>query len=64
MGEHAADIERLAVSIAVLVSSPLTRACASLCVRVCKPPQPVKIWTDEDEATAWAQERHEAGGSR
>ena len=57
MGENAADIERLGGSITVLVSSPVTRVCANLCVKVCSPPQPVHICSDEAEATAWAREQ-------
>ena len=59
MGDNADDIERLGTSIAVLVSSPITRACANLCVRVCSPPQPVLICRDEAEATAFARDQHE-----
>ena len=57
-GEHAADIERLGVSIVVMVSSPVTRVCANLCVRVCSPPQPTRICTTEEEATAFARSKH------
>uniref|UniRef100_A0A7S0Q1F8 Uncharacterized protein n=1 Tax=Coccolithus braarudii TaxID=221442 RepID=A0A7S0Q1F8_9EUKA len=56
--DNAADIEQLGTSIVVLVSSPITRACANLCVRVCSPPQPVLICRDEAEATAFADEQH------
>ena len=56
-GENAEDIEALGTSIAVLVSSPVTRVCANLCVRACRPPQPVLIATDLEEATAWAREQ-------
>ena len=58
-GDNAEDIERLGQSIVVLVSSPVTRICANLCVRVCNPPQPVKICTDVEEATAFAMAQYE-----
>ena len=57
-GANAGDIERLGESITVLVSSPVTRICANLCVRVCNPPQPVRICTDEPEAAAFAREQY------
>ena len=90
MGANAEDIERLGVSIAVLVSSPvtftpllacrypytlplpypypnpnpssdqLTRVCANLCVKLCGPPQPVLVCSDEESATAWARAQHAA----
>ena len=59
--ENKHDIERLGGSIAVLVSSPVTRVCANLCVRVCNPPQPVFIATEEEAATAWARDQFERG---
>ena len=58
-GENAADIERLGKSIVVLVSSPVTRVCANLCTRVCNPPQPTQICTDETEAVAFAKAQYE-----
>lgn len=62
-GENADAIESLGRSIAVLVSSPVTRVCANLCVRVCNPPQPVLICTDEAEATQWARAQHEVAAA-
>ena len=62
--ENAVAIETLGTSIAVLVSSPVTRVCANLCTRACSPPQPVLICTDEEEATAWARAQHEAATAR
>ena len=59
MSDNAADIERLGQSITVLVSSPVTRVCANLCARVCNPPQPLKICTTDEQATAFAREVHE-----
>lgn len=59
MGDNAADIERLGRSITVLVSGPLTRACANLCCKVCNPPQPVKVCADEAAAAAFARAQHE-----
>ena len=59
MGENAADIERLGESITVIVGSRVTRVCANLCVRVCNPPQPVRVCSTEEEALAFAREAHE-----
>ena len=55
---NANDIERLGESIVVLVSSPVTRVCANLCTRVCSPPQPVRICTQELQATEFAREQY------
>ena len=60
--ENAADIERLGQSIVVLVSSPVTRVCANLCLRVCNPPQPALVCTDEAKATEFAREQFERLG--
>ena len=57
--ERADDIERLGMSIVVLVSSPITRVCANLCVRACKPPQPVQICTKEEAAIDFARSKYE-----
>lgn len=57
--ENSDDIERLGQSIVVLVSSPVTRVCANLCVRACNPPQPIRICGKEEEAIAFAKEQHE-----
>ena len=57
--ERAQDIERLGTSIVVLVSSPITRVCANLCVRACNPPQPVHICTKEESAIEFARTQQE-----
>ena len=41
-------------------SDQLTRVCANLCVKLCGPPQPVLVCSDEESATAWARAQHAA----
>lgn len=49
-------------ALAVLVRSPVARTIMSFFVRFSSPPFPVRVFTDPDEARAWARQQAGARG--
>ena len=56
--ENAKRLDRQARATAVVVKGPLIRACASWTLAICKPPCPVRICRDRDEALEFARAIH------